>query len=243
MSRVVQTRPSPPKTVSRREELCAVCLFVPIGKNKEGRIVIYNGNLPYHAEHFGIAHDLGHVFLGAPTQSDDREDGKEELKADAFASELLLPLAYLSANKERIQNFNLADLRSFSDGVFCSLATTATKLAKEKLITKKLRDEAVELSAQIQYEHYSPRLRNLFRYLREERKYVDEKVERFKELIDRGLSYHFVDTCRKAFEDDSVKESEIIGRCADIFSVPESWIRESFEMYSYIDENGLPTGS
>lgn len=237
------------ENTSQKRELYGVCLFEQIGKNKNGRIVIYSSDLPYHAEQFCIAHELCHAFLDAPESfpPTDRSgsfghlkpDSKKERMADAFASELLLPQEYLSAHANDIRKFGADGLLRFCEEVSCCVTMTTDKLWSQGLIEGTLRDVArTEEGIRIQRERYSPQLRELLNHLVREG-YAGAEVEGFKDLIDKGLSHHFVVMCQKASANEK-EEDETIAHCADIFSVPEFQIEKAFEMYRFIDMSTLP---
>jgi Zn-dependent peptidase ImmA (M78 family) len=230
------------ENASQKRELYGFCLFGQIGGNKDGRIVIYSSDLPYHAEQFCIAHELGHAFLGTLNpagcgglHSQLKPDNREEQMADAFASELLLPHEYLSANAKRIRKFDCDALLGFCEDVSCCVIMTVDKLWKAELISNELRD-AVK-NAKAQSKSYSPQLRELLKCLNREG-YTDAEVKSFKDLIDRGLSHHFVDMCQQSFANGD--EDETIARCADVFSVSELQIMRAFKMYGFIDMSTLP---
>jgi Zn-dependent peptidase ImmA (M78 family)/transcriptional regulator with XRE-family HTH domain len=228
------------ENASQKKALYGFCLFGQIGKNKDGRLVIYSSALPYHAEQFCIAHELGHAFLGALNPpigcgglyGQVMPDSREEQMADAFASELLLPHAYISANADRIRKFDSDALFNFCEDVSCCAVMTADKLWNAGLIDDELRDTVKVLkNVKTQSEPYSPQLQELLKRLCQ-KGYADTEVKCFRELIDRGLSNHFVLMCKKTFA--SGNKDKIITRCADIFSVSELQIEKAFEMYEFI---------
>jgi Zn-dependent peptidase ImmA (M78 family) len=61
----------------------------------------FNENHPWCRRRFTIAHEIGHLLFGHVCSKDDGENEKE---ADAFASELLIPTAFIKKDFERIAN-------------------------------------------------------------------------------------------------------------------------------------------
>jgi len=244
----------------------AICLFGQIGNNENGRIVIYDAGLAYCCEQYCIAHELGHAFMGnaesqpsislynqnCQTKSEQIRDRKiwdllpaEERMVDTFAWELLLPHEYLLDRAERIRAFDLDALIRFSEEVCCCWSTTVNKLKHEGLISMSLRDAAEawcrEKKPQSPSAPYSRQLQKLRQRLQDNPKYTDNDREYFWDMVDRGLSHHFVEVCEEAFDDGD--KDEIIAACADIFSVSPLRMEKVFDMYGFIKEPELPSVS
>ena len=237
-----------------------VCLAGTIGNNKNVRIIIFDSSLPYFEEQFCVAHELGHAILDDASTWDNRltlrscgvkkqeKNDRSERMANAFALELLFPCDFfVSLNNFRKVISDIVGINKSSEQVFCHPEKIASQLLRDKDIGR-LTAQHEELREQLQkvarqepasealhdYDlHYSPALRNMFRCLQQGR-YTARDIDRLKDLINSGLSHHFVEVCKRAYGNDSGKKEDIISRCAEVFTVSTLRIEEAFEMYEFL---------
>lgn len=66
-------------------------------KNGDEVSIAYNQLRPVHRQRFTVAHEIGHFVLGHTSTSHERSDDNkpEEIEANQFAAELLMPLKML----------------------------------------------------------------------------------------------------------------------------------------------------
>jgi len=234
----------------------AVCLFGKIGDNENGRIAIFDSKLPYAEEQFSVAHELGHALLDDLSIPEKRPAlrcyksepirEEDERRANAFALELLLPQESLKTQEKIVQIIrDFTGLNESSKQAFCNPTQFVSKLLDSEVVTEDTNMELydalqkmanapdTESPCSCEHLHYSPTLRDMFEDIKEEG-YRDSDIDRLKDIIDRGLSYHFVDMCKRVSAESDSKKEEIMIRCADVFSVPMVRIEEAFEMYNFI---------
>ena len=239
-----------PATAESQEKLPfrGVCLTGKIGNNDNGRIIIFDSSLTYFEEQFCVAHELAHALLDDPSvwrsrptlreygkvrERKDRDKEEQERMADAFAWELLLPrdLPPSSDDFRKVID-DMLELNRPSGQVFRNPEQFASVLLNGKEISPLmdrhvgLRDRLQHVAAGHEY-RYSPTLRSMFECLQKEG-YTPFDIDCLKNLIDRGLSHHFVEVCEKAYKDDASKKEEIIDRCAEVFMVSPLRIEKAF---------------
>jgi Zn-dependent peptidase ImmA (M78 family) len=139
-------------------------LFRPLegllGAFINGRGVIITTNRPLAVQRFTGAHELGHVAMRHEFSLDGEEIltgkmpnriNKEELEADSFASEFLLPRWLLGYHATR-QGWNAESMRNptlvyqLSLRVGASYEATARALERYKIVDQQCRDELLQIA-------------------------------------------------------------------------------------------------
>lgn len=104
-------------------------------KDEQFPLIVYNANRDFHRQRFSIAHEIGHFVLphrsGVYSCMDERSETVEEIEANEFAAELLMPEVVFREKWEEYEDNPFHRIGHLSSIFGVSLS--AVKIRSEKL--------------------------------------------------------------------------------------------------------------
>lgn len=183
-----------------------------------GPCIVVNVDEDPYRQRFTLAHELGHVFLDADEDvvvSFLKEKGDEEMRANAFAGELLVPVDAVRALHG--QSIDEELFRRLANRMQVNAMTLAIKLKDASVLDERTFRTLSALRMPRQGKA-DPELGDTLTTTQRKRKVA---------LLEQGLSQHYVDLCLDAYDQGEISA----GRLGEALLITEAELGEITALY------------